>query len=291
MRRRLQVGRRSDSGDRHPGSRVRLRHASADRSRQRLGVGHAAARRHADDARPERHLQPRHRQRVLHGEQHAGADVHAAAVQLRRPDRRGDPAAGGARHRHHDPHDRQRRHHRRREDAHHSSAPGREVGHHPGPAGHRGRLRPRVQDAVQPGLPGRRARLLHGHDRRDGVVLRRVRQGAGHGRRDRVLRQLARPAGRGRDQRPDPHVPPAQLHARLPVHPDHGLLLGPAGRVHEATCPTAPRSGSTRSRTARTRSPRTWRASRSRSCATRPGRRRPTRSGTPTSTRSTSPRA
>ena len=47
------------------------------------------------------------------------------------------------------------------------------------------------------------------------------------------LRQLARPAGRGRDQRPDPHVPPEQLHARLPVHPDHGLLLGPADRVHE----------------------------------------------------------
>ena len=34
-----------------------------------------------------------------------------------------------------------------------------------------------------------------------------------HGGRDLVLRQLARPAGRGRNQRPDPHLPPDQLHA------------------------------------------------------------------------------
>ena len=79
----------------------------------------------------------------------------------------GDPtgtatrAAGRARHRHHDPDGRQRRHHRRREDAHDPPPAGREVGHHPGPPGHGGRLRPRVQDAVQPGLAGRRARLLH----------------------------------------------------------------------------------------------------------------------------------
>ena len=34
-------------------------------------------------------------------------------------------------------------------------------------------------------------------------------------------------------ERLDADLPPAQLDAGLPVHPDHGLLLGPPGRVHE----------------------------------------------------------
>ncbi len=53
-------------------------------------------------------------------------------------------------------------------------------------AGHRGRLRPRVQDALQSRLPDRSAGLLHEHDHRDEGLLHGLRQGEGHrGRRSR----------------------------------------------------------------------------------------------------------
>ena len=44
----------------------------------------------------------------------------------------------------------------------------------PGATGDRGRLRARVQDALQPGLADRRAGLLREHDRRHEGVLRRA---------------------------------------------------------------------------------------------------------------------
>ncbi len=47
-------------------------------------------------------------------------------------------------------------------------------------------------------------------------------------------------------------LPPAQPDAGLPVHPDHGLLLGPPGRVHEVRARQRRSSASTRSLTART---------------------------------------
>ena len=146
----------------------------------------------------------------------------------------GDPAARGARRRHHDPHGGQRRHHRRRQDDHHSHPPGRQVGHHARPG------RSRAADFVREfkmlcnpsspvGAPGYFTNTIVGMAAYCTGFAKAPATVAG----DRVVRELAQPARRGRDERLDADLPPAQLDAGLPVHPDHGLLLGPPGRVHE----------------------------------------------------------
>ena len=133
----------------------------------------------------------------------------------------------------------------------------------PARAGHGRRFRARVQDALQPGRAERRARLLHEHDRRHEGVLRRLREGQGDGRGDRRLRQ--RRTRSPASSRQDPSTLMFKLVNPAPdflEHPRDGLLLGPAGRVHDSTSPTARRCASTCSRTGRTRSRSTCRASR-----------------------------
>ena len=74
-----------------------------------------------------------------------------------------------------------------------------------GASGDRGGLRPRVQDAVQPGFAGRCARLLHRHDRREWQSYC-----AGFAKVPGTVGGIAAyvnshsPAGRGRDQRRRP---------------------------------------------------------------------------------------
>ncbi len=91
------------------------------------------------------------------------------------------PRPDQARARHCDgrPDGREWRHHPRRQDVHAAHPPGCEVGHEPGPPGDGPGLRARVQDALQPGLAHRGAGLLHEHDHRHEVVLRRLLEGEG----------------------------------------------------------------------------------------------------------------
>ena len=183
--------------------------------------------------RHERHLQSRHHERLLHGAQHHLAWVHAAArvlpVLAELPG--GNPAGAGRRRCR--PDTRKRRHQRRREDVHLPHPPRREVGHGPAPPGQRGGFRPRVQDALQPGFPDRSARLLHQHDRRHGVLLRRLRQSQGNRARNRPIRRLPPAAGRRRDRSAHARLPPDQPRAGLSEHPRYALLLGTTVRVHE----------------------------------------------------------
>ena len=87
--------------------------------------------------------------------------------------------------------DGERRHQRRRQDLHLPPEDGVKWSTTPPRQVTADRLRARVQDALQPGLADRRARLLHEHDRRHEGVLRRFRQGEG-GRRRRSPRTSTR---------------------------------------------------------------------------------------------------
>ena len=212
----------------------RARGAHRDRRRPRRNARrHPDARWRAQAARDERRLQHRHGQRVLHGQQPARARLDAAARvvreradlprldQARRRRRRG--AAG-----------QRQRHQRRRQDVHLQDPPGRAVGHLAAAPGDGGRLRARVQAALQPDLARGRARLLHEHHRRHEGLLRRLRQGQeADRRRHRRIRVGPQARRCRRDRSLDAHVQAAPARGGLPQHPDDGLRLRAAGRVRQ----------------------------------------------------------
>ncbi len=151
----------------------------------------------------------------------------------------GDPtgsataAAGRARRRHHDPHHGQRRHHRRRQDRHAAHPPGVKWDTTPArqvtAADFVREFKMLCNPASPVGAPGYFTNTIVGH----GGLLQRLRQGAGHRGRDRAYVNSHSLPGVVATNDLDADLPPAQLDAGLPVHPDHGLLLGPPGRVHE----------------------------------------------------------
>ena len=145
------------------------------RRQRRVEVRHSQARRHGQAAGDERHLQSRHGERVLNGQQPDRPCLHAAAadVPVGGEFSRGHQTRPG--HRHGDSNCRQR-HQRGRQDLHLHVAQRGHVGYHAAASGDVGRLRARVQDTLQPGVACRCARLLHEHDRGDAGVLRGVRQ-------------------------------------------------------------------------------------------------------------------
>ena len=152
------------------------RPAAASRRRPEEG-------RHPQAARLERHLQPRPGERVLHGQLAARARLHAAARLLRQRRRRSPPRRRSSRTSR--PTVPTRGNGISADGKTYTLPPaqGREVEHLAAAAGDRRRLRARVQAAVQPGLAGRRAGLLHEHHRRAWEVLRRHRQGQADGSR------------------------------------------------------------------------------------------------------------
>ena len=191
--------RRAPPADRRRGrARPRARSARRQRGRpQRRGRRHAEEGRHAQAARHERHLQPRHRERLLHRLEPARAHVRAPARVVSQC--AGLPRLDQDRSRHRDDGAHQgQRHQRRRQDLHVPPAPRRDVEHLARARRHRRGLRAGVQDALQPGGAERRTGLLHEHDRRHEGLLRRVREGQGDGPGDRRVRQGASAARRRR---------------------------------------------------------------------------------------------